>query len=70
MASLNVTVTLNVLFTGSGAAEVILTVGTVASYVRLSCAAAVLALPAASFATPAFTSTVTVPSTVGVISAV
>jgi hypothetical protein len=72
-----VTLSLNVIVTGIGevfvvadAVDVMLTVGTVLSYVLLSCVAAVLLLPAASVATPAAMSTVTAPWALGVMSTV
>ena len=64
--SLNVAVTLNGAFVVVGDAEVKATVGAVASYVRVSCVAAVLLLPAISLAVAAGTSTVIGPSALGV----
>jgi hypothetical protein len=64
--SLKVAVTKNGAFIVVGDADVKATVGAVASYVRVSCVAAVLLLPAISVASAAGTSTVTGPSASGV----
>ena len=69
-ASLNVTVIGNAPETGSDDVDVMDTVGTVPSLVMENCVAAVLPLEAASWATPAATSTVTGPSPAGVMVAV
>ena len=68
--SLNVAVTKNGAFVVVGDADVKATVGGVMSAVRVNPVAAVLLLPAASFALSASTSTVTLPSALGVTSKV
>ena len=68
--SLNVAVTLNGVFVIVGDAEVKATFGAVKSAVRVNPVAAVLLLPALSFALSASTLTVTLPSALGVTSKV
>jgi hypothetical protein len=65
-SSLNVAVTLNGALTVVAEVDVKVTVGAVASYVRVNPVAAVLLLPAISVAVAAGTSTVTGPSALGV----
>ncbi len=62
----NVAVTVKAPFVGSAAVVASVSDGRVRSAVRASCVAGVLVLPAASDAAPAATSTVTVPSALGV----
>jgi hypothetical protein len=69
-SSLNVAVTLNAALTVVADADVKVTVGAVKSAVRVNPVAAVLLLPAVSVALAASTSTVTLPSAVGVTSKV
>jgi len=69
-SSVNVAVTLNAALTVVAEFEFKLTDGAVISAVRVNPAAAVLLLPAVSVALAASTSTVTLPSAVGVTSKV
>jgi hypothetical protein len=69
-SSLNVAVTLNAALTVVADADVKATVGGVKSAVRVNAVAAVLLLPAVSVALAASTSTVTLPSALGVTSKV